>query len=129
MSTGEGLAHTVRDAAPNADDGEVRDKRLMLVEQEFGGALKVSKREGNSLSAAIRSFWDNGSYSPLTKRDKVIASDVHFCFVGHVTSDELLKHLNSVEISNGFANRILWAAIKRSQVIAIPESITNERLQ
>ena len=51
LSSGEGLAFNVRD--PEGDDPGEPDKRLLVIEQEFAGALKAMQREGNTLSARI----------------------------------------------------------------------------
>jgi hypothetical protein len=48
------------------DDG-VKDKRLMVVEPEFAAPLRVSERDGNTLSAVVRQAWDTGRLRVLTK--------------------------------------------------------------
>lgn len=55
LSSGEGLVFRIHDEVTN-DDGKVilqgvEDKRLLVRESEFAGALKVMQREGNTLSA------------------------------------------------------------------------------
>ncbi len=66
LSSGEGLVHRVRDPIEKrnkkgeievVDDG-VTDKRLLVVETEFTGVLKVMVREGNTLSPVLRDSWD-----------------------------------------------------------------------
>jgi hypothetical protein len=37
--------------------------------------------------------------------------------IGHITRDELLRYLDSTEQGNGFANRFLWAAVRRSKTL------------
>ena len=56
LSSGEGLVDAVRDAR-DGDPG-VEDKRLFLVQSEFGNMLKIMAREGNSLSGVIRDAFD-----------------------------------------------------------------------
>ena len=33
--------------------------------------------------------------------------------IGHITKDELARKLSDTELTNGFANRILWPCVKR----------------
>jgi hypothetical protein len=37
--------------------------------------------------------------------------------MGHITKDELLRHLDATEMANGFANRFLWVCAKRSKIL------------
>lgn len=131
LSSGEGLIWGVRDAvtAMRPDDerpGEYRecvtdagveDKRLMIVEGEFASTLKVMAREGNTLSTVIRAAWDTGDLRILTKNAPVKATGAHISMVGHITRDELRRHLCEVDTANGFANRYCWLAVRRSKCL------------
>jgi hypothetical protein len=136
MSSGEGLAHAVRDASETIDektgqplDAGIEDKRLMIVEEEFSAVLDAAKREGNTISSAIRRLWDDGCYSPIIKKNASTTTDAHVCFVGHITYEELIKKLQSTEYTNGFANRILWCCIRRPKIVTIPERIPDNQMQ
>ncbi len=74
-------------------------------------------REGNTLSATIRQAWDSGTLRILTKNSPAVATAAHISIAAHVTKDELLRYLNDVEAGNGFANRFLWACVRRSKVL------------
>lgn len=133
LSSGEGLIDAVRDAQINAqgeiiDRGEP-DKRLLLIEEELASALKVAGREGNTLSAILRQAWDKGDLRPLTKNNKIRATGAHISIVAHITQDELLRHLNATEQSNGFGNRFIWVLVKRSKLIARPVPVPQEKLE
>lgn len=39
------------------DPGAV-DKRLLVIEEEYAGALKAAGRDGSTLTAVIRQAWD-----------------------------------------------------------------------
>lgn len=125
LSTGEGLINAVRDPVlGTGKDGEpvtidegARDKRLLAVEGEFAGVLKVMRREGNTLSAILRQAWDGDRLQVLTRNSPMKATDAHVSIVGHVTRAELLRHLTETETANGFANRILWLMVRRSKVL------------
>ena len=137
LSTGEGLIFQVRDPQYEkipireggrrtgailgyedvlSDPGEP-DKRLLIIESEFAATLKVMDREGNTLSPILRDVWDHGNLSPLTKKDRMVATKSHVCIVGHITVNELLRCLAATERANGFANRYLFALVRQSKFI------------
>lgn len=126
LSSGEGVVYHVRDESEEKkEDGSPRDpgvsdKRLFVLEGELGAALSSMTRDGNTLSAILRSLWDSGSVEPLTKRDRIKTTDAHVCIVGHITRKELQKLLQESDVWNGFANRFLWVAARRQRVIALP---------
>jgi hypothetical protein len=145
LSSGEGLIYAVRDERwekqPVRDKGRVvdyqrvlidegiADKRLLLVEEELSQAFKVMSREGNILSPILRQAWDTGTLRPLTKNNPIAATDAHISVIGHITRDELLRYLDDTERANGYANRFLWALVRRSKKIpnptGVPASILN----
>ena len=135
LSSGEGLIWAIRDESENQDkDGQpvtagVDDKRLLVIEGELGGALRVAGREGSSLSAILRSAWDGGRLRPLVSgRSKAVvgASDPHICFVGHVTQAELDAVLSEVDVFNGLANRVLWCCARRGTPRPFPRPMPDE---
>ena len=130
LASGEGLIYHVRDACyvtkQNKETGEleeiladsgVSDKRLFVTEGEFAQVLRVQGRDGNSLSANVRNFWDTGNAQNLTKNSPLKTTDAHVSIVGHITKTELLTCLSEVESSNGYANRFLWICVKRSKLL------------
>lgn len=133
LSSGEGLIWAVRDPIrvhePVRQKGRVvdyqeveidpgvLDKRLIVVEPEFARTLKVMGREGNVLSAVIRQAWDSGNLRVMTKNNPAQATEAHISISGHITTEELLRNLDSTESANGFANRFLWMAVKRSKCL------------
>ncbi|MCC7081806.1 MAG: DUF3987 domain-containing protein [Burkholderiales bacterium] len=131
LSSGEGLKWAVRDpirrierdkktrnAVEVETDAGVRDKRLLVVEAEFAQVLRQAARAGNTLSATIRSAWDTGRLSTLTKNDTVTATGAHISIIGHITADELRAELTATDSANGFANRFLFKCARRSKVLA-----------
>jgi Protein of unknown function (DUF3987) len=139
LSSGEGLIYAVRDERwekqPIRERGRVvdyqrilvdegvSDKRLMIVEEEFSQALKVMNRDGNILSPILRQAWDTGRLHPLTKTNPICASDAHISIIGHITKPELLRYINDVEMANGYANRFLWAMVRRSKKLPSPTGV------
>ncbi len=123
LSSGEGLIYNVRDASDKKDkdgaplDEGVRDKRLLVVEEEFASVLKVAVREGNILSPVIRQAWDSGDLRTLTKNSPLHATGAHIGAIGHITRSELRRYLTETESGNGFANRFLWVCTRRSKIL------------
>ncbi|MEX3616483.1 phage NrS-1 polymerase family protein [Paenibacillus glucanolyticus] len=136
LSSGEGVIYAVRDEVieqqpvyegsgkqrkPTGEyeevitDPGVKEKRLLIVESEFGSVLNVLRRDGNTLSAIIRNAWDgSGDIRTLTK-NPMKATDTHISILGHITPEELRKLLTGNEIHNGFVNRFLWLYVQQSK--------------
>ncbi len=130
LSSGEGLKYNVRDAREEEQydkkrkisdvvvvDKGVEDKRLLVIESEFAQALRQTARNGNTLSATVRSAWDTGCLMTLTKNDPVVATGAHICIIGHITIPELHAELTATDTANGFANRFLFGLARRSQLL------------
>jgi Protein of unknown function (DUF3987) len=133
LSSGEGLIWSVRDRIEKqqpvkehgrvveyqnvVEDPGVSDKRLLAMEPELASTLRVMGRDGSTLSPLIRQGWDTGDLRVLTKNSPAISTGAHISIIGHITRDELLRYLNSTEAANGFANRFLWIASKRSKLL------------
>jgi hypothetical protein len=122
LSSGEGLVKQVRDAVEKDDDpGEV-DKRLLVVEPEFARVLKMASREGNVLSTTLRDAWDGRDLGSLTKSSEMRATAPHVSLIAHVTAEELRRELTATEAANGFANRFLFVAARRAQLLPSPRA-------
>jgi hypothetical protein len=125
LSSGEGVIFHVRDPISTLGkdgkteqvDAGVTDKRLMLLAEEFAGTLRVMERAGNTLSPVLRDAWGTSRLQTLTKNSPIKATDSHISIIGHVTDDELRAVLTKVEMANGFANRFLFARVKRSKLL------------
>jgi len=143
LSSGEGVIWAVRDSITGYErqgkgsdarrveieiDPGVTDKRLMVVESEFAGALTVMRREGNILSRVIRDAWDRGNLATLTKNSPARASGAHVSTIGHITADELRASLDRISIANGYANRFIWLVVKRARVLPFGGAIQEEAI-
>jgi hypothetical protein len=133
LVSGEGLVWSVRDAVYKIEnvkekgrivgaeevlaDPGVSDKRLLVVEPEFAAVLRVCRRETNTLSPTLRSAWDSGVLRTMAKNSPAKATDAHISIVGHITVEELRGALTEVEGFNGFSNRFLWVAVRRSKLL------------
>jgi phage/plasmid primase-like uncharacterized protein len=127
LSSGEGVIWEVRDeitkkmrdkksgaVVEEVVDYGITDKRLMVIESEFAGALRVMQREGNILSRILRDGWDRGSIATLTKNAQARATGACISIVGHITAPELRTYFDRTEMANGFGNRFLFACVRRS---------------
>lgn len=118
LVSGEGIIHAIRDDAVNAK-GEVvegvRDKRLLIVEEEFGSVLSAGARKESTLTATLRSAWDSKDLRTLAKNSHERATAPHASLIGHITLDELKAKLRGHELSNGYANRHLWIYARRAR--------------
>jgi hypothetical protein len=127
MSSGEGLIYAVRDPVYGMKKGVeelvdpgVDDKRLLLDEREFFQALTVLKCEGNTLSRVVRDAWDCCEYiGSLTKHSPTYATQPFISIVGHITIDELRRILDQTSMANGYANRYLFACVRRSKLLPL----------
>jgi Protein of unknown function (DUF3987) len=135
LSSGEGLINAVRDKVEKFDakaqqfetvDPGVSDKRLMITEPEFAGALSAMERHGNTLSPVIRNAWDGQRLQTLTKASPLKATGAHISVIAHITEEEARARLTRTERANGFANRFLFCCVKRSKLLphggALPEA-------
>ena len=144
LSSGEGLIASVRDPVFKKEpvksagkvtgyedvmtDEGVSDKRALVQASEFGGLLKVLNREGNTLSVILRQAWDSGKLRVVTK-SPIVATDAHVSILGHVTRDDVIKHLNATDTANGFANRFIWLCVRRSKYLPHGGSLHPDQLE
>ncbi|WKJ91633.1 hypothetical protein QZJ86_05725 [Methylomonas montana] len=129
LSTGEGMGKAIRDKLDEDDDEGTDDKRMLIVESEFAGAMSAASRERNTLSATIRTSWDGKHISPLVSNSKWCASNPHICITGHITSQELLHRWDDVDAQSGFLNRFVILHIVRAKLVAMPKPTRQEEIE
>ena len=125
LSSGEGVIWEVRDAITKLGkdgseeiiDAGCADKRLMVVEPEFASVLQVAKREGNIITRVLRDAFDGRNLATLTKNSPAKSTAPFISVLGHVTSGELQKTLDTTDMTNGFANRFLFSCVRRSKIL------------
>jgi len=133
--SGEGIIHSVRnplmEERPKKDketkevisteevfiDAGVIDKRLLVIESEYGSVLKISAREGNTMSTVLRDAWDKGNLSTMSKNSPEKATGAHISLIGHITVSELRRLLSENDAHNGFGNRFIWVYARRSKFL------------
>ena len=128
LSSREGLVYLIHDGYMDGKEEvpAILDKRLLVIESEFSNVLHQSKRDGNTLSAALRDGWDGMSMKPATKTSRLWATDPHIALIGAVTPSELLSLLASRDLTNGFANRFMMFWAERTKMMAFPTATPQE---
>lgn len=123
LSTREGLALMIHDGYRDGkkEVPAIEDKRLLAVESEFSNVLHQSKRDGNTLSGALRDAWDGTSIKPAVKSCPVWASDPHISVIADVTPTELCELMHKRELTNGFANRFIFFWAEGDKVVPFPK--------
>jgi hypothetical protein len=134
LSSAEGLIFTVRDESEDVDKKGnpawdcVDDKRLCVVEEELANVLKISQREGNTLSPLLRKCWDGGTLAPMTKNNRLKSTDPHINVLGHITQFELKHLMSESDLHNGLSNRFLWACVRRTKKLAFPKPMDDDKV-
>lgn len=114
VASGEGIAaHFVR---------HPDEPRALALEPEFARLLAIMSREGSTLSAVLRNAWDDVPLGHTRSRDEAQVKRHHLGMLGHITPPELRQRLTSSDAANGFANRILWLAVRRTKLVPRPTS-------
>jgi len=122
LSTREGLVLLIHDGFTEGkrETLPIDDKRLWVLESEFANVLAQARRDGNTLSTALRDAWDGVSIRPATKTSRVYATDPHIALSVAITPGELRAKLSAGEMSNGFANRFMFLWAERTRLVPFP---------
>ena len=149
LESGQGVIHHVRDAqwkkrkAKKDEEGAdkdglveeladqgVADKRLMVNESEFEQVLAVNGRRNSTLSSVLRGAWDKGDLQTLSKNSPERATGALVSILTQITPLALQACLGSTEIANGFMNRFMIVAARRSQLLPrggnVPAEVLSE---
>jgi hypothetical protein len=112
LGSGEGLINRLNDGDP----------RALVLETEMGRLLRVMAREGSTLSPTIRDAWDGVPLGRFLSREEALVLRHHVGLLAHVTPPELRERLTEVDAANGFGNRFLWLAVRRTRLVPFPEA-------
>ena len=142
LSTGEGLIDSVRDArkesveSKDSDelvvktvDAGVKDKRLLVIENEFSKPLQCLARTGNTLSPVLREAWDGSPLKIMARSNKDRCNSPHIAILATITREELKSLMPRNEHSNGLANRILWVCARRARHLPLGGNIDEKALE
>jgi hypothetical protein len=125
LSTGEGIIACFADDKPDPDGNRPgpKDKRLLVVESEFVRPLAAARREGNTLSPALRDLWDRGRAGIMTRGSPVHCDGAHLVIVAHITPSELVAKVSDSDISGGLLNRFLPVLAQRPHLLPSPGTV------
>ncbi len=116
LGSGEGLVGYLK---ANEKQGE---HRALVMESEFGRLLTVMAREGSTLSPVVRDAWDGVPMGRVLAREQSIVHWHHVGVIAHVTPVELRAKLSGTDAANGFGNRFIWLAVRRTRLVPFPVS-------
>jgi hypothetical protein len=129
FGSGESVVDAVRDPDPEHADLGADDCRAVILETELGRQLRIMGREGSTLSPTARALWDGPRAEARSRARTSVASNAQVALLGHITGEELRKHLTDLEIAAGFGNRVLWYAVRRQRLLPDGGSIDAEWVQ
>lgn len=116
LGSGEGLVGYLK------ANEKVGEPRALVMESEFGRLLTVMAREGSTLSPMVRDAWDGVPMGRILAREQSIVHSHHVGIVAHVTPVELRAKLSGTDAANGFGNRFIWLAVRRTRLVPFPAS-------
>ncbi|GAA5011837.1 DUF3987 domain-containing protein [Kitasatospora paranensis] len=120
LSSGEGLIEAVRDGDTDPKTGKesegVLDKRLWVVESEYGITMARARREGSSLGGVLRQAW-NGEDLGVMNRQAMHATAPHIALIGHISPRELRAKMQDSELAGGTYNRFLPVFVHRNSLL------------
>lgn len=92
----------------------VKDKRLLLCNEEMSTILTAKERRGATLGEVLKMAWDGKSLENNAK-DRLKATDPHVSLIGHITPAELKHSLGQSrrDRSNGYHNRFIFVQARR----------------
>lgn len=133
LSSGEGLIERLKDPVEVDPDSKRKqpewlgtdDKRLLVIESEFGSVLARAKREGSTLTSVLRQAWDGDRLSVMN-RAALTASSSHVALIGHITPKEFRLRLAEADMAGGLYNRFLPLYVEKSKRLPRPDPIPPE---
>lgn len=141
VQTGEGLIDVLKDDKETDEVARIQgeethfavkgagDKRFLVVEEEFGRLLHVSKRQGQVIKEVYSDLWSKGATDKVTSGQKHRVTGATIGFVGHITKPQLDEDFDYVDMMSGFGNRFLWIFTRRTKVLPLAESLPEHQLQ
>lgn len=107
--SGEAIVGRVADDVLTPD----RDKRLLLLEPEYGRLLE--RMGGSTLSPTLRRAWDGSTLAAerTRSRSSLKATHAHLSMIGQITPAELLHHYPRLSAGNGLESRCLYAYVTK----------------
>jgi hypothetical protein len=118
LGSGEGLLQKLAELEKGNGETPAATRsapRALVHEPELSRLLKVASRDGSTLSEIIRAAWDSGRLEQRVRKNSIVVERSHVSLVGQITADELRQEMTETDVANGFANRNLFVAVRRSK--------------
>ena len=117
----ERVSDPVMDIGPKGQEIVVNpgviDKRLLVIETEYGSVLARGRRDHNPLAQVIRQAWDADDLRTLNRKaNSLTATRPHIVIIGHITPGEFRAGLRATDFSGGSVNRLLICLSRRSRL-------------
>jgi hypothetical protein len=90
--------------------------------------MKVLSREGNTLWPVVRNAWDGKALQTMVRNAPLRATGTHIGILGHITKEQLFRHITGTELANGFFNRFMLVAVQRSKKLPFGGALTDSDL-
>jgi predicted transcriptional regulator len=98
------------------DDDYASDRRLVLLETEFGRLLARMKSFPDLVDILKQAYDGDRLLNRTSDRDRwLTATRAHISVIGHVTPDVLADRLSLTDLASGFGNRFLFLTVARSK--------------
>ena len=120
LGSGEGITGKLERNQRATPDGQTPEYRGLIYEGEFGRLLTAMSREGSTLSHQLRNAWDDVPVGRMLSREHTVIRRHHIGMVTHITTAELATVMRTVDAASGFANRMLFLSVRRTQVLPDP---------
>jgi hypothetical protein len=115
--SGEAVVSRVMDSNPQqyAPDGQQTEKRLMILESEYGRLLE--RMSGSTLSQVLRQAWDGSvlAVERVKGRPSIRAANAHVSMIGQITPAELTRFYPRLAAGNGLESRCLYAYVSKQE--------------
>lgn len=111
LNSGEGLIRHLK------QQPEGHTPRALIYESEFVRLLRVMSWEGNTLSPILRSAWDGVNLGRAVAAKAEVVMSHHVGLLANVTESEVREVFKSSDQANGFGNRFLWIATRRTKLL------------
>jgi hypothetical protein len=124
LASGEALVECICDQDKKRKVEGTTDKRLLVMETEVSRLFTIMERGGSIMPDILRQAFDlNEELSNKSKTSPRKATEPHVGLLAHTTKEELCKTLKPIHHKNGFANRIMYIAVKRVREISRGKSV------
>lgn len=125
LSSDAGLIERVSDPVSDVDKNGDKivvnpgtlDKRLLVIETEYGLVLTRGRRDTNPLLQVLRQAWDGDDLRTMNRKaNSLTATRPHVVVIGHITPGEFRSTLRTTDFAGGSVNRLLICLSRRSRL-------------